>query len=193
MSEFEFVLILVSIVAGFAVSEILSGWGKLIRERAPISDTGLHLLASFWLLSMITRYVWVLWVFREIEWRFVDFILAFVPMLVLALAAYVTNPARVVNFNPTTHYLSQARPFCYLAAFFFVSWSLGSQRAFIPEGDIVAVPQIIGVTIAVVFMCLAHTKKQTLHGLGLGLLILVLMFMSSVAITNLGETPTNSG
>ena len=86
MSAFEFILILVSVVAGFAVSEILSGWGRVIRERTPISKIGVHLIASSWLLLMIVRYVWLLWDYREIDWRFVDFVLAFAPILVLALA-----------------------------------------------------------------------------------------------------------
>lgn len=188
MSAFEFILILVSVVAGFAVSEILSGWGRLIRERTPISEVGVHILASSWLLVMTIRYVWVLWAFRGIEWHFFDFVLAFLPILVLALAAHVTNPVRVLKFNPATHYLSQARPFCYLAALFFLTWSLGLQTAFIREGDLVAAPQVIGLIAAAIFMGLAHSRRQVLHGLGLGLALLVAIFMSTVAMTNLGET-----
>ena len=51
LSAFEFILILISIVAGFAVSEILAGWGRLIRERVSLRATGLYLAASFLLLE----------------------------------------------------------------------------------------------------------------------------------------------
>ena len=190
MSAFEFILVLVSVVAGFAVSEILSGWGRLIRERTPISEVGVYLLASSWLLLMITRYIWVLWLFREIEWRFLDFMLTFMPILVLALAAYLTNPVRASNFVPATHYLSQARPFCYLVACYFLTWSFGIQRAFIAEDEIIAAPQIVGLISAVMFIGLAHVRKQIIHGFGLALALLVIVRISTIAAINLGAAPS---
>lgn len=187
MSAFEFVLILVSVVAGFAVSEILSGWGRLIRERVPIAEVGVHLLASFFLLLMTTRCVWILWIFRETEWRYLDFVLAFAPILVLALAAFVTNPVRAVRFEPAAHYMNHARPFCYLVALFFLAWNFGTLRTFLLEEGFV-IPQLIGLVSAAIFVGLAQARSQVIHGIGLGAALLTVIFMSTVAVTNLGET-----
>ena len=46
MSRFEFNTVLVSIVLAFAVSEILTGWGRLIRGRSRIASPGLYILAT---------------------------------------------------------------------------------------------------------------------------------------------------
>ena len=184
MSAFEFILILVSVVAGFGVSEILSGWGRLIRERASIMDSAAQILASTWLLLMIIRYTWVLWVLRELEWHFINYTLAFLPMLVLALAAYVINPARVRHFDPTTHYLNQAKPFCYLAAFFFLVWTFGSLSVLILDNEFGNV-QIIGPVSALVILGLSRSRKEVVHSVAFGLGILLILSMSSIAVTSL--------
>ena len=187
MSAFEFILVLVSVVAGFAVSEVLSGWGRLIRERVAIRQVAVYLLASTWLLLMITRYVWVLWVFRGIEWRFIDFMLAFIPMLVLALAAYLINPTRAKTFVPAEHYMSQARPFCGLIAFYFIVWSFGIQLALIAEGELLAAPQVIGLVFAFTFGSLAWLRNERVHGVALALVLLGIVLMSTVSVTNLNQ------
>ena len=189
MSAFEFILVLVSVVAGFAVSEILSGWGRLIRERVRIMDVAVYLLASIWLLLMITRYIWVLWLFREIDWRFIDFMMAFVPILVLALAAYLTNPVRAASFLPKAHYQTQARPFCYLMTVYFIAWSFGIQRAYIEGGAVLGPTQILGLGSALMFLVLAHIKRQSLHALGFTVALVGIVVMSTIAITNLVDEP----
>ena len=186
MSAFEFILILVSVVAGFAVSEILSGWGRVIREHTPISKIGVHLIASSWLLLMIVRYVWLLWDYREIDWRFVDFVLAFAPILVLALAAYVTNPARIQRFDPVTHYLNQARPFCYLVALFLLLFVFGAPRISVEPGFTLA---FLGpLAVAAMLMGLAHVRRPVVHGVAFGFMLLMVTYASTVVVTNLGPT-----
>ena len=187
MSPFEFVLILVSVVAGFAVSEILSGWGRLIRERVSILEVGVHVLASSWLLLVIIRYVWVLWASREIEWRFLDFLFSFLPILVLALAAYVTNPVRASKFDPPAHYMGQSRPFCYLVALFLATWNIALLRSLI-FGDGFTFSQLFGLVIALLFVVLAHVRSQIVHGVSLAAALLVVAFMSTISVTNLGAT-----
>ena len=185
MSAFEFILILVSVVAGFAVSEILSGWGRAIRQRAPIAEIAVHLIASFWLLLMIVRYVWVLWIFREIDWRFIDFVLAFAPILILALAAYVTNPARVEHFDPSTHYMSQARPACYLAALFLLVWNFGTLRSAEGAEGGADVGSVIATAIAMAFVGIAHVRKPVIHGIMFGVASTITIVISTMAVTSL--------
>ena len=173
LSAFEFILILISIVAGFAVSEILAGWGRLIRERVSLRATGLYLAASFLLLAVIVRYVWVLWSLREMSWQFPGFVLTFSPMLVLALAAYVTSPARTSHFSQRTHYFDQSRPLYYLLALFFVLWTLGdiNRLAYYEESGVYSGrPEIPwsfaarGVAVAILVF-LAHTRRPSVHWL----------------------------
>jgi hypothetical protein len=188
MTAFEFILILVSVVAGFAMCEILSGWGRVIRERVPIFEIGVHIIASAWLLLMIIRYVWVLWLFRSIDWHFIDFVLAFAPILILALAAYVTNPARIQQFDPATHYMAQARPFCYLAALFLLTWNFGTLRTMILQDGIASAPAISSITIAIGLTGLAHVRKHYVHGFAFGALLVGVIYISAIAVTNLAVT-----
>ena len=156
------------------MSEILAGWGRLIRERVSLRATGLYLASSFLLLALIVRYVWVLWNLREMSWQFPGFVLTFSPMLVLALAAYVTSPDRTSHFSQQTHYFDQARPLYYLLALFFVFWTLGdiNRLAYYEErgfyGMVLAwgfAARCVGVGILVF---LAHTRRPSVHWLALG-------------------------
>ena len=188
MSAFEFILILVSVVAGFAISEILSGWGLVIRERVSIYEIGVHIIASLWLLLMIIRCVWVLWLFRETDWSFIDFGLAFAPILVLALAAFVTNPARDQSFEPATHYLKQARPFCYLGAIFLLLWNFGTLRTLILENGPTSTASMTAIIIAIGLVGLAHVRKPVIHGVAFTVLIAGVIYVSSIAATSLTTT-----
>lgn len=188
VSAFEFILILISVVAAFAVSEVLSGWGFIIRTRVSPVAMGVHLIASFWLLAMIVRYVWVLWGFREINWEFIGFVVALTPILVLALAAYVTNPERTAKFNPRTHYIDHARPFCYLVALYLVLWAIGDAQllASIVEAE-PFVPRLIAMKLIIAAVCvaLAHVRKPMLHGAFFAAILTVVIYMSTVAVTQL--------
>jgi hypothetical protein len=188
MSEFEFVLILVSVVAGFAISEILSGWGLVIRERVSIYEIGVHIIASLWLLLMIIRCVWVLWLFREADWSFIEFCLALAPVLVLALAAYVTNPARDQSFTPATHYLKHARPFCYLGAVFLILWNFGTLRTLILANGFTSPGSVSAIIIAIGLVGLAHVRKPVIHGVAFTALVAGVFYISSIAVTSLTTT-----
>lgn len=120
LSTFEFVLVLIAIVAGFAISEILSAWGRLIRSRANLSDAALYLAASMVLQSYIVRYVWELWTVRAVEWSMPLFMLAFTPMWIAALAAYVISIPRETKITIHAHYFAESRPFFMLMALFLV-------------------------------------------------------------------------
>jgi hypothetical protein len=194
LSSFEFILVLISIVAGFAVSEILAGWGRLIRERVSPRATGLYLAASLMLLTLIVRYVWLLWGLREMNWQFLGFVLAFSPILVLALAAYVTSPARTLHFDPETHYFDQARPLYYLEALFFILWSLGDSGrlayyeavGFFDADTSVFAGSLAGRLVVVgMLVWLAHTRRRFVHWVVIVFLLIAIAFVSFRVIPEL--------
>ena len=73
LSQFEFVLVVVAIVAGFSISAILAGWGRHLLAPPEMRPSGLQYLASLVLLFQTIRYVWVLWDFRAMDWLFLSF------------------------------------------------------------------------------------------------------------------------
>lgn len=189
MSAFEFVLILVAIVAGFAISEILATWGRLIRARVPVRQSALFCMASLLLLSLIVRYVWLLWLLRDVEWHFVEFVLRFSPMLVLALAAYVIALPRETVSEISEHYFEQARPYFILLALFIVLWSVADLTSVSGQHDesLLAPVQVIAwrMVAAGSMLVLAHTISPALHWLLLAAFAAGIVALSVVAVPQL--------
>ncbi len=92
MSQFEFVIVLMSFVVAFAISEILAGWGRQFAQREHVKVSGLQLAASVLLLLALVQAVWGYWNFREIEWTLLRFLVAFLPLLVLSTAPFFMTP-----------------------------------------------------------------------------------------------------
>ena len=174
------------------MSEILAGWGRLIRERVSPRATGLYLAASLMLLALIVRYVWVLWGLREMNWQFLSFVLAFSPILVLALAAYVTSPARTLHYDPETHYFDQARPLYYLESLFVILWTLGDsgrlayyEAVGFFDADmfvLAGAARLVGLGMLV---WLAHTRRRSVHWVVIVFFLGVIAFQSFQVIPEL--------
>ena len=93
MSRFEFNTVLVSIVLAFAVSEILTAWGRVIRHRDRVKSPTLFVLASSWVLLAIVVHWFGLWAYAEAEFdRLLDTVLVLLPALVIALVCFVWVP-----------------------------------------------------------------------------------------------------
>ena len=169
MSEFEFVLVTIAIVAGFAISEILAGWSRPLLARGDAGYSRLRFLASLFLLFLTLRYIWMLWGVRSGEWHFVYFLLVLVPMLLIALAAYVISmPAEAPELDSTEIYFARARPFFLLLVGVMISWTLYDwanltviQKAFAAEANwTVLASRGVGVP---AFLWLAFTKRRRHH------------------------------
>ena len=189
MSAFEFILILIAIVAGFAISEILAAWGRLVRARVSLRHAALYLASTAFLLALIVRYIWVLWIFNQEEWNFAAFLLAFAPIVVLALAAYVISVPRVSAPDVLGHYFNEARPFYYLLVLFLVLWTV-SDLFNVPRYTVASLlPPGIGLALrslaATGFLALAHAKKPVVHGVLLSLLFAVLAVVSAAFVPQL--------
>jgi hypothetical protein len=93
MTQFEFVLVFVSIVIAFAVTDILANWGEQIRLRHQIRHYVLHTAWSVLLLFVMMQVWWSLWQLSErTGWTFPEYLALVVPFLTLALMAYILTP-----------------------------------------------------------------------------------------------------
>ncbi|MDX1406387.1 MAG: hypothetical protein R3192_17785 [Woeseiaceae bacterium] len=128
MTQFEFVLVFISIVLAFAVSDILSNWGEQVRLRKQIRHYPLHSAWMGLLLIIMMVVWWSLWVLREHpQWTFLQYMVLMVPYLTLALIAYILTP----NFDDGErdikhYYFENSRWIFSLAAFYFASWTFFS-------------------------------------------------------------------
>ncbi len=128
MSQFEFVLVFISIVVAFAVSDILASWGEQIRIRHRIRHYALHTAWSALLLFVMMQVWWSLWDLNEMTgWTFAQYLALVIPFLTLALMAYILTP----NFDDPdedirSHYFETSRWFFSLAAFYLSAWAFYS-------------------------------------------------------------------
>ena len=184
MSEFEFVLVTIAIVAGFAISEILAGWSRPLLARSNAGYSSLRFFASLFLLFLTLRYIWTLWGVRSSEWHFVHFVLVLAPMLLIALAAHVISmPAEAPELDSTEIYFARARPFFLLLAGVLISWTLYEwanltfiQKAYASEVNWTVLATRVGGVPA--FLWLAVTKRRRHHWVVLAVAIGSLVYLS---------------
>lgn len=191
MSEFEFVLVTIAIVAGFAISEILAGWSRPLLARGNSGYSSLRFFASLFLLFLTLRYIWTLWGVRSSEWHFVQFVLVLAPMLLIALAAYVISmPAEAPELDANEIYFARARPFFLLLAGVVIAWTLYEWANFTVIQD--AYPAEVNRTVlatrvagAPIFLWLAFTKRREHHWVLLAVAIGSLVYLSLQSLTAL--------
>jgi len=191
LSEFEFVLVTIAIVAGFAISEILAGWSRPLLGRGAAGYSSLRFFASLFLLFLTLRYIWALWGVRSSEWHFVHFVLVLAPMLMIALAAYVISmPAAAPELDSAEIYFSRARPFFLLLVGVMISWTLYEwanlaviQKAYASEVNwTVLASRVVGVP---AFLWLAFTRRSSHHWVVLAGGIGLLAYLSLQSLTAL--------
>ena len=124
MSQFEFVLVFISLVVAFGVSDILSSWGEQVRLRRQIRHYALHTAWSVLLLIAMMQVWWSLWILRDrMEWTFVEYMVLMLPYLTLALMAYIMTP----KFDDEEkdikrYYFDNSRWIFALGAFYLAAW-----------------------------------------------------------------------
>jgi len=184
LSEFEFVLVTIAIVAGFAISEVLAGWSRPLLARGNAGYSSLRFLASLFLLFLTLRYIWALWGVRSSNWHFVHFVLVLAPMLLIALAACVISmPAEASELDSTEIYFARARPFFLLLVGVMISWTLYEwanlaviQKTYAAEVNwTVLASRVVGVP---AFLWLAFTKRRRHHWVVLAGAVGFLVYLS---------------
>ena len=194
MSQFEFILIIVSIVAGITISEILASVSRSLSASQVSFRTGPYYLALFLILYSTTRYVWLLWDFRSMQWEFWNFMLVLSPVLTFAIAAHVqVVPRDCASLNLEEHYFAKARLFYILLALQAALWALADLANLSHISDVTTVkhfiPDRFGAAAAAVagYFWLAYSRKLSLHWVILGSQYLYLFYASLRSLPTLSE------
>jgi len=117
MSRFEYLSVLVSIVIALALSELVQGWGALIRRRSDVRLYPLHLAWSVLVFLLMVQWWWGFWQYRAVEsWRFITLIGFVSNAIGVALVAYVVSPGQPPEPDLRAHYWRQHRWLFGLAA-----------------------------------------------------------------------------
>ncbi len=94
MTYFDFNAVIISILVAFALSEILSSWGRLIEHRSRVRSPWLYVVSTGWLFFFLIAHWLGLWAYRDFEFdRLLQSFIVFAPSIVGALCAYVFTPS----------------------------------------------------------------------------------------------------
>jgi energy-converting hydrogenase Eha subunit H len=181
MSEFEFVIVLMSFITAFGASELLAGWGRLYLGRAETKIFPLQLAASGLLFVALIQSLWGYWGYRDVSWGFGNFMVALLPLLPLVGAAGIVLPQAgrlSIHASPKEHYESVYKAIFILLALWV---GLGTVTEWVLVDTSFHVGQVIRVLGVLMLVGMTFTSKLTIHWVGLVLLaILQLLFVSIV-------------
>ena len=185
MSQFEFILIIISIVAGFAISEMLASVSRSFSASGISTRTAVYYLAMLLLLFLTTRYVWLLWDFRSLQWAFWNFMLILSPVLTIAIAAHVLAvPRDCTSLDLEDYYFEKAGLFYILLAVQGLLWVLVDLANLSQITDVSTVKHFIpdrfgsGLAGAAGFIWLAYSKRLSHHWVLLTLPLFYLVYAS---------------
>lgn len=186
MSEFEFVIVLISFIVAFGASEILSGWGRQYLGRAKAKPYPLQLVASAVLFGALLQTVWGYWGFRSVSWGFGSFVLALLPLLPLVGAAGIIMPPEA-NFAAQTdtrqHYNSVYRAIFSLLALWVV---LGTITEIVLVDSAIHLGQVVRIAGVLVLVGLSLTPNPAVHWAGIGLLATLQLVFVRIVTPTLG-------
>lgn len=163
MSHFEFFMVLAAVVVAVAMTEIVGGWGRLLRTDATIE--------ADWLLLGWTCYVllasMVYWVgmlpYETFEFVYMGQIwLLVIPSLFLVLVAFALTPNVPTQgrLDLRAYYLSKRRHvFFSLSAFILMGWLADAAIT----GSISANEVVYPAVSIVIFLILTQTSSITVH------------------------------
>lgn len=186
MTQFEFLMMIASVVVAVGMTEIVGGWGRLARADGEIKFDWLHLGWTIYILLLSVQYWIGMWSYRELRIEYVGQIFFLVvPTLFLVLAAFAMSPD-VVNrsqIDMRTYYLEKRRVvFLSLAVFSLAAWLadiviVGYERLEVSF-------MLFSIVSGLVLCALAYSQRVWLHGAVLVFLIgsVVAYFFSQVAV-----------
>ena len=98
MTRFEILYVLISIIVAFAVTDIASSWGALLRRRASVRFYWIHIAWTVLIVLLVIQLWWGMWTYHDIEdWSFFKMAAIIGETLLLVLTASVITPAKHYN------------------------------------------------------------------------------------------------
>ena len=93
MSQFEFSIVIVSIVIAIAITEVLATWGRMIRYRRRVRPYWVHVGWMALVLLLAIQFWWSLWEIREWPgWNYFQYVLSLVPFFTLVVLTFLLCP-----------------------------------------------------------------------------------------------------
>ncbi|MDJ0788430.1 MAG: hypothetical protein QNK05_16610 [Myxococcota bacterium] len=169
MTRFEFTSVLISIVLGFALSQILASWGRIIRHPHPLAFSWPFALLSLWLTLSLILHWFGLWSYREVPFdRSLHYLIVLAPSFFIALVAHALTPELdgPAPGQLETHYFGTARWLLPLSAASMLAATLSDHLL---PGVRVAGPPTYFVLAAVSLVAIGFVRSWWAHVAVLGI------------------------
>ena len=109
MGLFEFLMILLSVIIGLALTELLTGVANLLRVRETVHFYWVHVWLQFGIFVALLQQWWESWDLAKVEViSFGAVLLLIVPSLVLFLIAHMLFPRPAKDANLEDYYYKQS-------------------------------------------------------------------------------------
>ncbi len=93
MSRFEFLMMIAAVVVAVGMTEIVGGWGRLMRTRAVVKTYWLHLAWTTMILFSLIQYWIGMWSYSELPIdHMAQIFFLIIPSLFGVLAAFAITP-----------------------------------------------------------------------------------------------------
>ncbi|MBT3326623.1 MAG: hypothetical protein HN396_10310 [Gemmatimonadales bacterium] len=123
MQSFEFVVVIVSIVAGLGIAQVLEVVARILRRE--LTPGLLHSLWMFLILLMLLQSLWSAWAYQvRADWSFSDLVVILTPRLFVFISAAVLNPAPGIAIPLDEYFLDIRRSMFAAMAGFFITASV---------------------------------------------------------------------
>jgi hypothetical protein len=186
MTLFEFLMMIAAVVVAVGMTEIVGGWGRLMRTRAAVEPHWLHLGWTIAILVMLIGH-WVgMWSYKDLAIENVGQIMALVvPSVFCVLAAYAITPDVPLTgtLDMREYYITKRAPIFLPLAAFLVATNVsdiviaGADKVEFRLG-MLAGPALL--------VSLAVTKRIWVHGAVLGALTLIIIVFMSIGVGQIG-------
>ena len=180
MGLFEFLMILISVVIGLALSELLSGAAGLLRERDTVQTYWIHTLFQVGAFIALLQQWWESWGLVDVEEIRFGYVLSLLlPSVVLYLIAHLVNPRPIKNADLQEYYYLQAP---ILWTLVIIGTVVGTFVKPVLIGDsVLEIGNISGFPMIAICVVLALSKNRRVHML-LAPLIIILVLLDTWAV-----------
>ena len=183
MTHFEYIVGFLSILMGLAIAELLSGIGRIFRERRTTTIYWVHVTWMLLLICICIISWWNVWTLHDKEIQTIsEFVMILAPRLLYVVLAFVLSPpiSHGQHFNLREYYYNQFRLAAILlaAAFMlttFYRWVFGNEGLYHPQSLV----RFIGVVLVI---ALSFTNNSRIHGITAALLCVLVAIGFTVTL-----------
>ena len=181
MSLFEFLMVLLSIIVGLGLSELLTGFARVLRQGRGREFCIAHAAVVFTIGIALLQVFWESWSLRaQTSWTFPGALLMLGGPILLHLIAHVLFPGEDEDIDLEAYYFSKVRLIWSLALLAVVVGTLFRPVAF--GEDLFKVDNLSSFPLAAAFVVLALSHNRILHNV-LAPVLAVLVVIDTLSIS----------